>query len=152
MLDPKHPLADLLRRDNRYSFEAYVFVFDALRYGQDRMGMGESSDEEAFEPQLEAEAAADDEERHVTGQELCWAIRQYALDQYGLLARNVLDHWGVTKTGDFGEIVFNLIDIGQMRKTDQDRREDFNDVFDFCEAFAEQGVFTLDAAEGEDAE
>jgi uncharacterized repeat protein (TIGR04138 family) len=37
----------------------------------------------------------------------------------------------VTKTGDFGEIVFNLIGIGQMRKTSDDRREDFDDVFDF---------------------
>ena len=47
------------------------------------------------------------------------------------MAKCVLNSWGVTKTGDFGEIVFNLIGIGQMRKTADDRREDFDDVFDF---------------------
>ncbi|TWT46713.1 Minf_1886 family protein [Botrimarina hoheduenensis] len=147
MLDPKHPLAELLRRDNRYEFEAYVFVFDALRYGQEQMGLGQpnAADYEEDDDQDDAESGeADDEaERHVSGQELCWAIRQYALNQYGLLAKNVLAHWGVTNTGDFGEIVFNLIDIGQMRKTEEDRREDFDNVFDFVEAFNEQCVFTL---------
>ena len=49
----------------------------------------------------------------------------------GYLAKHVLNHWGVRSTGDFGEIVFNLIEIGQMRKTPDDRREDFDDVFDF---------------------
>jgi uncharacterized repeat protein (TIGR04138 family) len=70
-------------------------------------------------------------ERHLTGQQLCEAIRQYALDQYGYMAQCVLNSWGVNNTGDFGEIVFNLIGIGQMRKTSDDRREDFNNVFDF---------------------
>lgn len=72
-----------------------------------------------------------DEERHVTGQQLCEAIRQYAIQQYGMLAKNVLNEWGVRNTGDFGEIVFNLIEIGQMKKTEHDRREDFENVFDF---------------------
>lgn len=126
MLDPDHPLADLLRRDKRYRLDAYVFVFDALRYAQEQLGMGRAAatDEEAAE-----------EERHVTGPQLCQAIRQYAIKQYGGLAKNVLDHWGVRSTGDFGEIVFNLIETGQMRKTDNDRREDFDGVFDFNEAF-----------------
>lgn len=73
----------------------------------------------------------DEEERHITGQQLCEAIRQYAVQQYGMLARNVLNEWGVHNTSDFGEIVFNLIDIGQMKKTATDRREDFDNVFDF---------------------
>jgi uncharacterized repeat protein (TIGR04138 family) len=47
------------------------------------------------------------------------------------MARVVLKSWGVRKTSDFGDIVFNLIEIGQMRKTNEDRREDFDDVFDF---------------------
>lgn len=72
-----------------------------------------------------------DEERHVTGQQLCEAIRQYAIQQYGMLAKNVLNEWGVRNTGDFGEIVFSLIEIGQMKKTESDRREDFENVFDF---------------------
>ena len=56
-------------------------------------------------------------QHHVTGQELCEAIRRYALDQYGYMAKLVLNNWGIRSTGDFGEIVFNLIRIGRMRKT-----------------------------------
>lgn len=150
MLDPKHPLAELLRRDQRYEFDAYVFVFDALRYGQEHLGLGQPED---AGPLLgEEEEPEDDEERHVTGAELCRAIQKYAIDQYGYLARNVLEHWGVRSTGDFGEIVFNLIDIGQMRKTDSDRREDFDGVYDFEEAFCESMVFTADCAGDDEAE
>ncbi|MEX0585437.1 MAG: Minf_1886 family protein, partial [Pirellulales bacterium] len=70
-------------------------------------------------------------ERHVSGQELCAAIRRYAQDQFGYMAKCVLNHWGIRSTGDFGEIVFNMIRVGQMRKTPQDRREDFDENFDF---------------------
>jgi uncharacterized repeat protein (TIGR04138 family) len=131
MLDPAHPIATLLRQDKRYRFDAYVFVFEALRYAQEKMGLGADN-------VVEAENPEDEPERHVSGQQLCEAMRRYAHEQYGRLAKQVLNHWGIASTGDFGEIVFNLIEIGQMKKTSDDRREDFDDVFDFDEAF-EQG-------------
>ncbi len=121
MLDPDHPLAELLRRDRRYHRDAYFFVFEALRFAQEQLGVGGMRSPEVSE----------EEERHITGQQLCEAIRQYAVQQYGMLAKNVLYEWGVHTTGDFGDIVFNLIDIGQMKKTSTDRREDFENVFDF---------------------
>lgn len=139
MLDPSHPIAELLRRDKRYHFDAYVFVFESLRFAQDVLGLGKqhgASDEPLDE---------EEPERHVTGPELCEAMRQYALEQYGYLAKNVLNHWGITSTGDFGEIVFNLIEIGQMRKTPDDRREDFDDVYEFSEAL--QHNFQITAAD-----
>ena len=74
----------------------------------------------------------------MTGQELCEAIRQFALEQYGYMAKLVFNSWGLHTTGDFGEIVFNLIRIGRMRKTPHDRREDFNDVYDFDAALRQQ--------------
>ena len=127
MLDPAHPLADLLARDRRYHFDAYVFVSEALRYAHEKLGLGRE------QPSVSTGESADEPtgEQHVTGQELCEAIRQYALQQYGYMAKCVLNHWGVHGTGDFGEIVFNLIDIGEMRKSEHDRREDFENVFDF---------------------
>ena len=69
-------------------------------------------------------------------------MRLFAHEQYGYLAKNVLNHWGIASTGDFGEIVFNLIEIEQMRKTPQDRREDFENVFDFDEGFQHNFQFT----------
>ena len=137
MLDPNHPIAELLRRDQRYHFNAYVFVFEALRHAQDNMGLGT---EFLAEDDLESN---DEPERHVTGQELCEAMRVFAHEQYGYLAKCVLNEWGITTTGDFGEIVFNLIEIEQMRKTPHDRREDFEDVYDFDEGFREGFEFSM---------
>ncbi|HEV7225900.1 MAG TPA: Minf_1886 family protein [Pirellulales bacterium] len=153
MPDPAQELSDLLRQDRRYKIEAYAFVFDALGYAHKALGMGlvqESEDKpkpggaqrsgaeprEARPGETESgETESADEpsagERHLTGQQLCEAIRIFALEQYGYMAKCVLNSWGVHNTGDFGEIVFNLIRIGQMRKTKDDRREDFDDVFDF---------------------
>lgn len=128
MVDSAHPIAKLLKEDRRYKFEAYALVFEALNYAHKELGMGS----ERTEGEEEQEGQP---ERHLTGQQLCEAIRQYALDQYGLMAETVLKNWGVQTTGDFGEIVFNLIRIGQMRKTTEDKREDFDDVYDFHEGF-----------------
>jgi uncharacterized repeat protein (TIGR04138 family) len=129
MLDPQHPIAKLLKQDRRYKIDAYAFVFEALNYAHTQLGLGSPrSSEGEEEPE---EGSPREAERHLTGQQLCEAIRQYALEQYGFMAKCVLNSWGVHSTGDFGEIVFNLIGIGQMRKTPDDRREDFDDVFDF---------------------
>ncbi len=75
--------------------------------------------------------------RHVGGQELCWALRECALTRWGLLASAVLRTWGITRTLDFGEVVFALIESGRLRREPHDRLRDFQDVFDFKEAFDE---------------
>ena len=142
MLDPGDPLVDLLERDKRYKFDAYLFVFDALHYGQTRLDMGKPYAPDDVDDIDEIEDLEDHIERHVSGQDLCEAIRQFALEQYGLMARAVLADWGVRNTGDFGEIVFNLIDVKKMKKTEHDRREDFDNVYDFDEAFRQRYEFT----------
>ena len=73
--------------------------------------------------------------RHVNGQQLCEGIRQYALNQYGMLAATVLRLWNIHSTLDLGRIVFAMIEAGHMQKTDEDSVEDFRNVFDFKSAF-----------------
>lgn len=136
MIDPRHPIAKLARKDGRYHVDAYAFVFDALSYAHDVLGMGAERKTQRKAAKVREDKSREsggESERHLTGQELCEAIRQYSLDQYGYLAKCVLNTWGVRRTSDFGEIVFKLIDAGQMKKTPSDRREDFDDVFDFDE-------------------
>lgn len=99
--------------DPRYRVDAYRFVFEALEFTIQKLG----------------------EKRHVTGQELLQGIREYALQEFGMLAKMVLGRWGVTCTEDFGEIVFNLVEENLMGKTDTDTRADFRDGYDFEEAF-----------------
>lgn len=119
----------LLQADPRYKLDAYQFVRDALAYAHDVMQLDHTG-----------QAALDDqpEERHLTGQQLCHAIRELALEQFGYMAKPVLNNWGIHSTSDFGEIVYNLIKIGAMKKSPQDRREDFNDVYSFEDVFQRQ--------------
>lgn len=64
-------------------------------------------------------------------------LRDYAIRQYGLLARTVLTHWNVRRTEDFGRIVFAMVQAGELRKSDDDSPGDFREVYDFDEAFAD---------------
>ena len=76
-----------------------------------------------------------DASRHVSGQQLCEGLRQFALLQWGLLARTVLKRWNIRRTEDFGTIVFTLVENGDMSRTDEDLIEDFRGVYDFAAAF-----------------
>jgi uncharacterized repeat protein (TIGR04138 family) len=134
MLDPSHPITELLKTDRRYTFEAYVFLFESLQYAQTVLHMGA---DRPTEPAEENDAPPG-QHRHVTGQELCEAIRRFALEQYGYMAKTVLNSWGIRGTSDFGQIVFNLIRIGQMRKTPSDAQVDFDNIYDFDVAFQQQ--------------
>lgn len=134
MSGTQHPIFQLLRDDPRYKLEAYQFVRDALAYAQEELGMGRKVKPDELDD-LPTEA-------HLTGQQLCEAIRQYALAQYGLMAKVVLNSWGVFETSDFGEIVYNLIRIGLMKKSESDRREDFNGAYCFEDAFEREFKIT----------
>ncbi len=87
---------------------------------------------------LDSDEGPVESENHLTGQELCLALRQFAIDQYGLMAKSVLNSWGICSTSDFGSIVYNIIDIGWMKKSVNDRREHFDQVYEFQAAFVEQ--------------
>jgi uncharacterized repeat protein (TIGR04138 family) len=73
--------------------------------------------------------------RHVTGEQLCWGLRDLAARKWGLMATTVLRHWGIRRTRDFGEMVFALVKAGRLQKQPHDRIADFEDVYDFRQAF-----------------
>ena len=51
------------------------------------------------------------------------------------MALTVIQSWGVSTTLDFGEIVFNLVETGKLGKTDEDKKGDFANGYDFHEVF-----------------
>lgn len=109
-------------RRTRYHRDAFQFVFAALRCAQrilDRLPVDETAEDEA----------------HISGPELLEGVRQLAISEFGLLANTVFRHWGIRSTVDFGHIVFELIDRGEMRKTEHDQLRDFFDIYDFDDAF-----------------
>lgn len=110
---------ELIRaNDPRYDREAYIFVREALDHTQKTIGK---------DPRGRI--------RHVTGQELLAGIRDYAISQFGPMAMTVLEDWGVHACQDFGEIVFNMVGIGLLAKTEQDSRADFEGGYEFFDAF-----------------
>ena len=115
-------------KTTRYPLDAFLFVQRGLDFTVTRLH-GEIDDDDLFdEEELESS-------RHVSGQDLCRGLRDFAIKEYGLLARTVLRRWSITACRDFGEIVFAMVDGGLMRKTEDDTIHDFNNVFDFSSAF-----------------
>jgi uncharacterized repeat protein (TIGR04138 family) len=137
-------IANLAERDGRYRVDAYLFVhqtlaFAELQRGRRRPARRGNGGEVAGE-QVESARIA---EMHFTPQQLCESIRQYAQEVFGMMAPLVLKNWGVQSTSDFGEIVFQLIGIGELTKTETDHRSDFDDVYDFKFAFRDHYPFKL---------
>jgi uncharacterized repeat protein (TIGR04138 family) len=130
-------LEDVVRKDPRYAYEAYEFVFQALHFTQKLLGREppEDPDPEAVEPQ-----------HHVSGQELVEGIRVLALREFGFMARTVMHRWGIDRTDDFGEIVFNLVEAELMSKTSHDNRADFRGVYNLDEALVQGFRIQLDEA------
>ncbi len=102
-----------MAQDTRYTAEAYFFVRDALDHTVRRL----------------------ETPRHISGQELLDGMREYALQEFGPVAKRVLSEWGINECVDFGNIVFNLVNEGLLGKTDEDSIEDFMNGYDFHEAF-----------------
>jgi uncharacterized repeat protein (TIGR04138 family) len=120
-------LEQVVHECGRYPLEAFEFVRHGLTYtvqqihGERNVG--------------KAQREAEEKSFHVSGQQLSWGLRNYAVHRYGLLARTVLAHWNITRTSDFGRIVFAMVDSKLMAKTEQDDVRDFSNVFDFNTAF-----------------
>lgn len=134
MNDDSYSLYQLVNQDPRYPVEAYWFVREALAYAADSMELGACNRVDT-EPCNDEATRLASRERHLTGQQLCEAIRQYSLSQFGYMAKVVLKNWNIDSTACFGDIVYNMIDVGIMKKSDQDERSHFEDVYRFDDVF-----------------
>jgi len=114
-----------------YHRNAYEFVFDSLRYTQEMLNRGHVVDEMS------------EDSAHISGRELLEGVRLLALERFGLLSQMVFRSWGIKSTEDFGRIVFELVERGEMKKTERDSISDFVEVYDFEEAFDDNYVIDL---------
>ena len=105
---------EIYAQDPRYKPDAYEFLMQGLYFTQKKLKrLG-----------------------HISGRELSGGLRDFAIEQFGPMARTVFSHWGVIQTQDLGNMVYNMINLGMLSKTEEDSLDDFKDVFDFQEAFA----------------
>jgi uncharacterized repeat protein (TIGR04138 family) len=111
-------LENIIALDPRFQRDAYVFMREALDFTQKLISRENQG-----------------KVRHVSGQELLDGLRQYALQQFGPMTVTVFEEWGIRTCPDFGEIVFNMVEIGLLAKTEKDTRADFKNGYDFTDAF-----------------
>lgn len=119
-------LVEIAEKDGRYAWEAYAFVLDALSHTQRMFGKTNP-----------APGQSAGSEHHVTARELLEGICNLARQEFGLMATVVFERWGIRQTDDFGEIIFGLIHAGVLFKNEDDRREDFQAVFDLPQALTD---------------
>ena len=115
-------MEQLRLRESRFHESAFLFVLASLEFLQSRLP----------------------ERRHVDGRELAHAVRELALERFGVMSRLVLEHWGVRSTAHVGDIVFALVETGLLMSQPGDSKLDFADVFNFDEAF--EGSYPWSAA------
>ena len=107
----------ICEKDGDYDTEAYYFLRESLDATVRALGREDAKD------------------RHVTGRELCEGFRDRALAEFGPLSLLVLSQWGVFETADIGRMVHALVNEGVFGKKPSDKTSDFDDVFDFQDAF-----------------
>ncbi len=107
-MNEKHLLEWISQSDTHYHPNAYFFVLEALRYTQCYFK----------------------KPRHISGHELLIGIARFGKKRYDNMAYMVFKEWGVESSRDFGNIVFNLVEMGEVKKTDEDSIDDFDVGFD----------------------
>ena len=108
-------ISQICQEDPRYPADAYGFLLEALSFTQKKFRR----------------------QKHVTGKELLEGIKILLMEKFGPMTLLVLKHWGIDKTDDFGNIVFNLVNKKLLSKTEEDDIAHFRDVYDFEDVFRE---------------
>jgi uncharacterized repeat protein (TIGR04138 family) len=108
-------MARIRARGGEYHERGYLFVLATIEFLQTRLEV----------------------RRHVSGPELAWACRDFAQQQFGLLAPAVLAHWGIKRTDDIGRIVFTLVEVGLLVTQPGDSETDFEGVYQFADVFGD---------------
>lgn len=124
------PLTKSPRPKTKYHAQAYCFVTDALSEAQVVFGrehQGESGG-------------------HISPRQLLEGVRLLGQRRFGMMTKTVFRCWGIQSTADIGEIVFEMIERGSMKKTETDQFSDFVDVFSFDDSFDADYVIDVSKA------
>ena len=109
----------IVDKDPRYRKDAYFFLREVLDFTMKRRRKNRKGGATA----------------HVSAVELVEGFRDRALQEFGPMTITVLDYWGIKSSADIGEMVFYLIEIGILGKTENDTRASFANLLDFHQIF-----------------
>ena len=99
----KQKIRAIMQQEPRFSEEAYAFVANAVTFTVGRLPS----------------------HRHVSALELLGGVHDYAKQEFGVLAYEVLYEWGIRSASDVGRIVYLLIGSGLLSASKDDAPEDF---------------------------
>ncbi|MGJ8655997.1 MAG: Minf_1886 family protein [Akkermansiaceae bacterium] len=105
-------------RDARFEREAFFFLKEALDYTVQDVSV-----------------KSPENSKHVSAAQLLYGFRDLALKEFGPMASTLFSEWGIHRCADIGDMVFMLIQEGVFGKQDNDRQEDFVEIFTFESAF-----------------
>lgn len=100
----------IVREDSRYHPDAYEFINEAVSFTVKKL----------------ARTAKPRGARHISGGELVAGTMELAETQFGPLAPDVLENWGIRSGNDVGNIVYNMIGVELLSASPEDSRSDFN--------------------------
>ncbi len=98
----------IARQDGRFSPMAFYYVNDVVASTVKWLKSGEMTPRD-----ISGSRGEGDENFHISGQELLEGFRRVSLERWGMMARQVLERWGVYRTEDVGEIVFMMVEDPQ---------------------------------------
>lgn len=108
----------IMQEDSRYKAGAYIFV---------RMALDFATKQIADKPIP----------KHVSTKDLLKAVVLFARETFGPMAAVLFDEWNLKNSQDVGNVVFNMIRVGALVQSENDRLEDFADVYDFKKEFVD---------------
>ena len=129
-VDPR--ILDLSRQSPRFAYEGYEFVCESVTYTMKRLGRT-------------SEGKDPSSDQHVSGGELLRGVCDLAVREFGMMASVVFKQWGIGNTDDVGAIVFNLIQVELLSKSDRDAPEDFHDLFELHQTLMQGFTWSLDS-------
>ena len=126
---------DIIRKiceeDDTFPPMAYCFVRDSVHKALDNIAKAKRQN-----------LFADDDPPDIKGADLCRFFRDTLINRFGPSAIDVLDTWNIKKTSDFGKIIYKLISVEILGKSENDSIEDFDDVFDLAEELEKSFEFS----------
>ncbi len=135
----------LLETDKRYKLAAYEFILAAVKFAHDILELGDPISQvnqtDGDNVCVDDDEPPGDVDRDISAADICKAAKIYAVEQFGLLAKPTLNNWGIHSTADIGQIIFNLVKCGALLQSKRDNINDFDNVFNFDDAFEKQFSF-----------
>jgi uncharacterized repeat protein (TIGR04138 family) len=106
--------------------EAYHFVVDALQFTVEEL-----ADSSGKTP------------RHLHAHELLDGLVRFGAKKFGMLSDTVFRQWGIKSNDDIANIVYQMIELEMLKKSDNDTFGDFENAPELYEALHNCSVDTF---------